>query len=502
MRIASGPLLAFLLLVPRAGQERAATAAEHDFHRDHVLGTSLDATLVASSREQAEALLNAVVAETERLARILSSYDEQSELARLLASGQSSDASRELREVLEGCAQWQRKSGGAFDVRVGELIATWKAAQNAGVPPEPAVLEGLVARMRESGWKIDSKTGAVELVGRPQLVLNSFAKSYILQRSIEHARRKTPAVSAGLIAIGGDLQSFGVPTHKNAWRIAIADPAHPADNSTPLCALNIKSAGVATSAGYARGFEIAGKHYSHIIDPRSGMPVTSVASATVVAKDAVSAGPLATTLCVLTPEQGLALVAKLAGTECLIVTADGKQHVSAGMPALLASDPAVPVPAAASKGGWKEGAEVQIKFTLPEVKARGYRRPYVAIWIEDQQLKLVRTVVIWGNERRWLNEMSHWIEASGYDGRSAHATTRATRAPGEYTVVWDGLDDAGKAVGTGEYIVCIEIAREHGGHTIARRAIACGGKATKLTIPKNGELVAGEVAFRVQTGAK
>lgn len=502
MRIASSPLLVFLLLAPVAGQGRLGPGSEHRFHRDHVLGTSLDATLVASTREQGEAFLDCVVTETERLAKILSSYDEHSELARLLASGRSPVASRELREVLESCAEWQRKSGGAFDVRVGELLATWKAAQNSGTPPEPALLASLVARMRESTWQIDAKTGAIELIGRPQLVLNSFAKSYILQSSLEAARHATPAVSAGVLAIGGDLQTFGVPPQANAWRIAIADPAHPAENATPLCMLSLGCAGVATSAGYARGFEIAGKHYSHIIDPRSGMPATSVASATVVAKDAVSAGPLATTLCVLTPEEGLALVAKLAGTECMIVTADGKQHSSPGMAAHLAGGAATPVAASARKGGWPQGGDVQVKFTLPEVKARGYRRPYVAIWIENQQLQLVRTVVIWGNERRWLNEMSHWIEASGYDGRSAHATTRATRAPGEYTVVWDGLDDAGKPVAAGDYIVCIEIAREHGGHTIARRAIPCGGKAAKLPIPRNGELAAGEVAYRPDSGAR
>lgn len=465
------------------------------FHQDHVLGTSLDASIVATDKAVAEAGFATVTAEIERLRAVLSTYDPKSELSTLLATGSLAAASPELRDVLTACAAWNERTGGAFDARVGGLVELWQSAVKAGKVPDPKTLEGAVATLRAASWTIDAASGAVTLTGNPRLVVNSYAKSYIVQRALAALRHDHPNLAGAMLAIGGDIATFGAPAKGQRWSIAVTDPAHPADNAPSLGSLAVGDSGIATSAGYARGFDIGGKHYSHILDPRTGAPVTGVQSSTVVASDATTAGPLATTLCVLTPEQGLALVAKTPGAECLIVGADGKQHTSPGFAALWSAKANVAEAAHKEGAGWPKGTELAITLTLPENKARGYRRPYVAIWIETSKLALVRTVVLWGAERRWLGEMTHWTEASGYDGRTTHATTRATRAPGEYTVVWDGLDDQGNAVPPGEYIVCVEVAREHGGHTIARRSVKCGTGTVTLPIPKNAELASGSVHF-------
>ncbi|MDQ6813112.1 MAG: FAD:protein FMN transferase [Bacteroidota bacterium] len=80
---------------------------------------------------------------------------------------------------------------------------------------------------------------------------------------------------------------------------------------------------VATSGNYRRGEYNAGKRYSHIIDPRTGLPANSVISATVVADNATDAGALATALNVLSPEEGKVLVETVPGTAHMMITADG-----------------------------------------------------------------------------------------------------------------------------------------------------------------------------------
>src|SRR5471032_2240388 len=112
--------------------------------------------------------------------------------------------------------------------------------------------------------------------------------------------------------------------------IGVQDPHHPEDNATPLAVVRLANAAIATSGGYERYYTINGQRHSHIFDPRTGRSANGAASATVIARDNVTANALATTLCVLTPEEGLRLVAATPGVECLLVTKDGKQMRSAG----------------------------------------------------------------------------------------------------------------------------------------------------------------------------
>ena len=101
---------------------------------------------------------------------------------------------------------------------------------------------------------------------------------------------------------------------------------------------SVRKSVVATSGSYRRGFDVAGRHYSDVVDPRTGRPETNVVSATVVADRAADAGALATAFCVLTPADSARLASTVAGAEFVIVLEDGTQVRSAGWRA-LAADP-------------------------------------------------------------------------------------------------------------------------------------------------------------------
>ena len=67
------------------------------------------------------------------------------------------------------------------------------------------------------------------------------------------------------------------------------------------------------------------------------------------------------------------------------------------------------------------------------------------------------------------------------------AVTRATRAPGKYTIAWDGKDNAGKALPQGTYTIRVEVHREHGKHLYQTGKIVCGADPAKITLEKNAE---------------
>ena len=160
------------------------------------------------------------------------------------------------------------------------------------------------ASLRQRSQRCGSRTGGSIAAARTAthldqtpIVLNSFTKSYIIDRAV-HAALAGGAARGVVVNIGGDLVARGAWTET----VGITDPLDNADNAAPLTRLAVRDRAVATSGSYRRGFDIGGRHYSHIVDPRTGRPASKVISATVVADRAADAGALATAFCVLAPE--------------------------------------------------------------------------------------------------------------------------------------------------------------------------------------------------------
>ena len=255
----------------------------------------------------------------------------------------------------------------------------------------------------------------------------------------------------------------------------------------PLAMLELKDGAVATSGNYQRYFTIAGKRYSHILDPRTGQPAEGVASATVVARDNVTANALATTLCVLSPEEGLRLVRQTPGASCLLVCADGSQVRSDGWTGRDVSRAPAAECTAAPANPWPAGYETSITLTLTEQKTTKYRRPYVAVWIEDADGKPVRSLACWGNASKYQKDLTAWWRIAAGDSAAIKAVTRATRSPGRYQLAWDGRDDKGNPVEQGTYRVQVEVHREHGKHVRQTGSIECRADKASATLAKTPE---------------
>ena len=145
-----------------------------------------------------------------------------------------------------------------------------------------------------------------------------------------------------------------------------------------------------------------------------------------------------------------------------------------------------------------DGAELQVNFTF----TGSGRNPYIAVWIEDAAGGLVQTLALWfrRNEPRYLSHLTRWYDAEsallnngGTDNLDALAS--ASRAAGSYQVVWDGTDVDGNVVAKGNYVLCIEAAREHGPYEVATGPITIGADGFTTTLADNNELSAMVVTF-------
>ncbi len=470
-------------------------------HEEDVLGTSLDMDITAASSAAAKRAAAAAMDSIAHDAAILSSYDPASEFSRWFrTSGTPVHLSDELFDVLRSFDVWRVRTGGALDPAAEAVIRVWRqAARTQHLPAEADLLQA-VASVHRTHWVLDEASRSAAHTSDVPLAMNSFVKSYIIDRA---ARAALGTGARGVVVnIGGDVAVRGESTAP----IRIADPRAAADNAEPIATLLIRDRAVATSGGYKRGVEIDGHHYSHIVDPRTGLPAGHVLSATVVAPDAATAGALATAFCVLRPEESRALAAATPGVDFLLILKDGGRVTSPAWHTLVQPGqrgPAVtPIPTvyAAAQGTWDPAMELAVTLEIARPGSFGSRRPYVAVWIEDKDRFPVRTLALWYQKPRWLPELRSWYRedrmrsmAEGTD--IASTVSSATRPAGKYTLQWDGRDNQGKPVKAGTYTVCIEAAREHGTYQVIRQEMDFSGTPRHVELPGNVEIAAASLDY-------
>jgi hypothetical protein len=273
-----------------------------------------------------------------------------------------------------------------------------------------------------------------------------------------------------------------------------------------MAAIHVHERGLATSGGYRRGVRIQGQWYSHILDPRTGRSVDHVASATVIAATARDADALATIFSVLSPAETEQFAAARPDVEYLLITRDGKKISSPGWSKL--EQPGVFPPTASAQTQLAEAdgrskpesttepqfLELVVNFQLARPEDSQYRRPYVAIWLENSDETTVKTALLWVQTKqpgpRWHRDLLRWYRNDAVrrvtDKRDLIGTiSGATRGPGKYKAVFDGKDDAGNALPPGKYTLFIEVAREHGTYQLIRQPLTLGAEPIAETKLKN-----------------
>jgi FAD:protein FMN transferase len=500
---------AALLLAPCRGGSSTTSPRDrmYVFHYENVLGTSVEIKVVASSAAQAEEAEKAVLAEVDREAHILSSWDSQSEFSRWFRTrGQPVRVSPELFEVLRLFDKWRGLTHGALDASAEAITRVWKRAAAENRIPTQAELDDAVARVRRVHWKLDAANSTATHTSDTPLAMNSFVKSYIAGRAANRALRASCA--RGLVVnIGGDVVVRG------DWSepVDVADPKSDAENGAPIARLVVRDLAVATSGDYRRGVEIGGRHYSHIVDPRTGMPAEQIISSTVIARNPAEAGALATALSVMAPEESARLVASLPGVEYLLVKENGERIESGGWSALEAAvaprHAAVqPVAAyekiAARPAGspWDTKFALTITIQLSEIAGIRVHRPYVAVWIEDEDHAPVRTIALWFAKYKYLRELRAWnrmesLRSISEDTHVMNSVSSATRPPGKYTFEWDGKDDFGNLVKAGKYTVMIEAAREHGTYQLMHQEMDFNGSPKQFQLPGEVEIASANLDY-------
>ncbi len=507
MRLSACCLTALLLFAvsnTNAYPKSKKTKHLYTSHYENVLGTSMELKIYATSSAEATNAETAVLNEISRMSKILSAYDANSEFSKWLkTSHQPEHVSAELFEVLSLFDQWKTRTGGALDASAEVITKLWKQSAVKQRTPTTEELADAVAATQQPHWILDVSAKTATHISNAPLVLNSFAKSYIIKHAAD-AALASGNVNAIVVNIGGDLVVFGDLKET----VQISNPKNDAENEIPIDQVIVSNRAVATSGNYRRGELINGHWYSHIVDPRTGIPADNIISATVVAPNATDAGALATAFNVMSPAESIKLASTVPGAEYLIITRDGERIASKGWNTLgkrvigqnnntLSNEKAVP--------GWKDDFELVVNLEINLPKEGFVKRPYVAVWVEDENHAAVRTIALWHERDRYLPELKSWfLKYRGLystDNSVFSTVSSATRSAGKYTVKWDGKDDKGNVLKPGKYIIKIEAAREHGTYQLMRQEIDCDGTPKQFNLTGNIEISAASIDYRKKTGS-
>lgn len=283
----------------------------------HVVAAADDPEVAASAATAADQV---AVGEIQRLQRVFSVFDADSELSRW-RRGAHDELSADLSTVLTAAYEWWARSTGAFHPTAAGLRQLWLQAEREDRPPSPDRLAAAVAKLRDLPFRADG--GAVLRTGDCRDVdLNAVAKGYIVDCAVAMAAEAAGVVDV-LVNAGGDLRHEGERT----IRVGVEDPG--AVGGPPLAVVQLRNGALATSGAVHRGFRVAGMWYGHVIDPRTGHPVAGRPSTTVRAQDAMTADLLATVAGVL-PWAQAAPFLDAHGGAALAVLGDGELVRSAG----------------------------------------------------------------------------------------------------------------------------------------------------------------------------
>jgi FAD:protein FMN transferase len=241
----------------------------------------------------------------------LSTWRPDSALSRFNAddSGEWRDIDPELAEVMVYAL------GLAYDVTVGPLVNLWGFGPDPATHrvPEPAALQAARARV---GWRKVEVDLARHRARKPPGVyvdLSSLGKGRGVDRVAEYLDAQ--GITNYLIDLSGKLRARGQNSAGNPWRVAVERPAADAGSDGAAMrqvVVTLRDSSIASAGDYRRFFETGGRHYSHIIDPRTGEPVThQTVSATALAADCMRADAWATVFMVMPPEEALALADRL-----------------------------------------------------------------------------------------------------------------------------------------------------------------------------------------------
>lgn len=286
------------------------------------MGTRYTAVFYAPEGSDMAAIGPSLFCAVDKVDRQMSTWNPASDLCRLNAAAENAWVAipLELAHVLDTGVRVGLQSNGAFDIGVGELVEAWGFGPSQRTPPSQASALHAPGYLPASArLDVDRARQQVRKLAPIAIDLSGIAKGYGVDQLA--CCLDGWGIASYLVGIDGEMRARGTKPGGEAWAVAIEKPTYGVREVAGV--MELEDSAIATSGDYRRWVDIAGKRYTHTIDPALQQPLSNkLAAVTVLATTCMLADAWATALLVLGEVEGPAL-ARARGMDALFVLRDG-----------------------------------------------------------------------------------------------------------------------------------------------------------------------------------
>ena len=253
------------------------------------MGSPCELRLYANSKASAQEIATDTIAEIDRLEKKYTRYRDDSITTAInnsAGSKQGINVDDETAKLLNYAQVGYEQSEGLFDITSGILRKAWDF--RSYIVPNQSDINALLPLI---GWnKVEWNAPLLRL---PLVDMELDFGGYVKEYAADVAANKCiqAGIKGGLVNLGGDICIIGPHPDGNAWKVGIRHPRNP---NMPMSFVYLSKGGLASSGDYERFMIVEGVRYGHILNPKTGWPVNSLASASIYAEQCIVAGTSST----------------------------------------------------------------------------------------------------------------------------------------------------------------------------------------------------------------
>ncbi|TCC99078.1 FAD:protein FMN transferase [Pedobacter psychroterrae] len=286
------------------------------------MGSVFEITLVDKDTVSTNKNIDLVITEVMRIENLISEWNPETQISEVNSNAgiKPIKVDLEVFNLTKRAIYYSQLSGGAFDVSTAAMDRIWKFDGSMTTMPEETAVKKSVENVGYQNIVLDSLNTTIYLA-KPGMKIGfgSIGKGYAADRG--RSLMQAAGIQGGIVNASGDLSTWGQQPNGKPWTIGINNPFR---SHKIVRILKMRESAVATSGSYEKYAEINGRHYSHIINPKTGYPSTGLTSVTIYGPTAEFANFLSTSLMVLGEKEGLKLLKQFPVYRGLLITDKGK----------------------------------------------------------------------------------------------------------------------------------------------------------------------------------
>jgi len=292
-----------------------------------LMGNLFEITAVSHIEAFAHTVINAAIAEIQRIERLLTTYNDDSEtnFINSHAGIQPVKVSAETFGLIERSLRISKVTQGAFDISYGSVDKKlWNFDTSATSLPDKKTALQMVRLINYRNIIINSDDVTVFLKEKGMRIgFGGIGKGYAAEKAKQVMQQM--GCKSGIVNASGDLTAWGLQPNGKPWTIGIVNPNL---THTAFGSMSITNLAVATSGNYEKYVIIDGKKYSHTINPKTGLPVTGIKSVTIIAPNAEIADAMATPVTIMGVKAGLYMINQMKDIAAIIIDDNNIIHAS------------------------------------------------------------------------------------------------------------------------------------------------------------------------------